>query len=246
MQDLLTRGIDEQGNLRSEETHEFKDSPLGRIPVEWDYCILGKHIELLTDYHANGSYERLKENVELLSEPDYAVMIRTTNFEKNDFDDLIFITKEAYIFLKKSSVKPGDLLMNKIANAGAVYLMPDLKRPVSTGMNLFLIRTNERIVLQEFAFYFLDFHEAYVKSFSKGTTTKTITKNAVRDIYIHKPTFKEQEKIVTLLKNQCDFIATLAKNLKKLQLLKTALMQDLLTGKVRVTPLMETTEGLTP
>ena len=34
MQDLLTRGIDEHGNLRSEKTHKFKDSPLGRIPVE--------------------------------------------------------------------------------------------------------------------------------------------------------------------------------------------------------------------
>ena len=36
MQDLLTRGIDEHGNLRSEQTHQFKDSPLGRIPMEWD------------------------------------------------------------------------------------------------------------------------------------------------------------------------------------------------------------------
>ena len=36
MQDLLTRGIDEQGNLRSESTHKFKDSPLGRIPLEWE------------------------------------------------------------------------------------------------------------------------------------------------------------------------------------------------------------------
>jgi type I restriction enzyme S subunit len=36
MQDLLTRGIDEHGNIRSEETHKFKDSPLGRIPDVWD------------------------------------------------------------------------------------------------------------------------------------------------------------------------------------------------------------------
>ena len=36
LQDLLTRGIDEHGNLRSEQTHEFKDSPLGRIPMEWE------------------------------------------------------------------------------------------------------------------------------------------------------------------------------------------------------------------
>ena len=40
MQDLLTRGIDEHGNLRSEKTHKFKDSPLGRIPVEWESASL--------------------------------------------------------------------------------------------------------------------------------------------------------------------------------------------------------------
>ena len=40
MQDLLTRGIDEHGNLRSEQTHQFKDSPLGRIPVEWEVTSL--------------------------------------------------------------------------------------------------------------------------------------------------------------------------------------------------------------
>ena len=42
MQDLLTKGIDEDGNVRSEETHEFKDSPLGRIPVEWEVKTLNK------------------------------------------------------------------------------------------------------------------------------------------------------------------------------------------------------------
>jgi type I restriction enzyme S subunit len=36
MQDLLTKGIDEEGRVRSEETHAFKDSELGRVPVEWE------------------------------------------------------------------------------------------------------------------------------------------------------------------------------------------------------------------
>lgn len=35
MHDLLTRGIDEHGNLRSDQTHKFKDSSLGKIPVSW-------------------------------------------------------------------------------------------------------------------------------------------------------------------------------------------------------------------
>ena len=238
MQDLLTKGIDENGNLRSEKTHKFKDSPLGRIPEEWECCQFGEFIELLTDYHANGSYERLKEKVNLLSEPNYAVMIRTLNLEKNDFDDLIFITQEAYEFLKKSYVNPGDLLMNKIANAGAIYLMPDLRCPVSTAMNLFLIRTDQRILFQEFAYYFLCLHQPYVRSFAKGTTTKTITKNAVKNLFIHKPNIKEQEVIIFLIRTQCHIILTLCNNFKKLQSIKTALMQDLLTGKVRVTPLL--------
>src|SRR5690606_29110966 len=46
MQDLLTKGIDEHGTIRSEQTHEFKDSPLGRIPKEWECVNLGQNIEL--------------------------------------------------------------------------------------------------------------------------------------------------------------------------------------------------------
>ena len=46
MQDLLTRGIDEHGNLRSEQTHQFKDSPLGRIPVEWEVTQIGNAASL--------------------------------------------------------------------------------------------------------------------------------------------------------------------------------------------------------
>ncbi|MFW9832203.1 MAG: restriction endonuclease subunit S, partial [Candidatus Thorarchaeota archaeon] len=38
MQDLLTKGIDENGQIRDPEKHpeQFKDSPLGIIPSEWD------------------------------------------------------------------------------------------------------------------------------------------------------------------------------------------------------------------
>jgi type I restriction enzyme, S subunit len=42
MHDLLTSGIDEHGNIRSEATHEFKDSLLGRIPAEWENITLSE------------------------------------------------------------------------------------------------------------------------------------------------------------------------------------------------------------
>jgi type I restriction enzyme, S subunit len=105
---------------------------------------LGDCLSVLTDYHANGSYEKLKANVTLLDQPNYAVMIRTTNFEQNDFrENLKYITQSAYEFLQKSKVFSGDILMNKIANAGSVYWMPDIQKPASLAMNLFLLRTKE-------------------------------------------------------------------------------------------------------
>jgi len=46
MQDLLIKGIDENGNIRDEKTHRFKDSPLGRIPEEWEVVRLEEVIEI--------------------------------------------------------------------------------------------------------------------------------------------------------------------------------------------------------
>ena len=132
---------------------EFIESEIGLIPKEWEISSIGAKIDLLTDYHANGSYKKLKENVALKDEPDYAIMVRTTNLEKKDFStNLKYIDKHAYEFLKKSKVFPNDILMNKIANAGSVYLMPDEGKPVSLAMNLFLLRM-KKSVNQIFVFY---------------------------------------------------------------------------------------------
>jgi|JI10StandDraft_1071094.scaffolds.fasta_scaffold35817_4 type I restriction enzyme S subunit len=168
---------------------------------EWKKYKLGDLLTTLTDYHANGSYKVLKENVELLEKKEYSIMIRTKNFEQNNFNDFIYVSKHSYDFLKKSKVLPRDIIMNKIANAGSIYLMPDLQYPVSLGMNLFLLRVNENIAFPEFIYYYLKANEAYVKSFAIGSVTTTITKEVVRNLDILLPTKDEQYKIISILKS---------------------------------------------
>ena len=86
---------------------------------------LGDYISLITDYHSGGSYQTLKEKTKILHKPDYAVYVRTINFESNNFDsDLVYCDESSYKFLEYSHVKENDILMNKIANPGSVYLMP--------------------------------------------------------------------------------------------------------------------------
>jgi len=162
---------------------------------------LGEHITTLTDYHANGSYEILRKNVQLKAVPDYAVMIRTLNFERPDFKhDLIYLNEIEYNYLEKTKVYPNDILMNKIANPGSVYLMPDLDKPVSLAMNLFLIRFDDN-VNQVFMFYLMKTNERYIKKFANGTTTLTITKDAVRGLCFNVPSKPHQDKIAKTLTN---------------------------------------------
>ena len=194
---------------------------------KWQTVKLGEVLTVLTDYHANGSYKKLKANVELLDTPDYAVMIRTTNFEKRDFEqDLKYIKESAYEFLKKSVVKPDDILMNKIANAGSVYYMPNLHRPVSLAMNLFLLRTLENKTNQQFIYYYLKSNESYIKQYAIGTAAKTITKESVRNLKISLPPLPVQNKIASILSAYDDLIENNTRRIKILESMAQTLYQE--------------------
>lgn len=49
MADLLTHGIDEQGCIRSPQTHTYVDSPLGMIPQGWKIEVSSKLCSRITD-----------------------------------------------------------------------------------------------------------------------------------------------------------------------------------------------------
>ncbi|WRF54995.1 restriction endonuclease subunit S [Helicobacter pylori] len=200
----------------------------------WQRVRLGDILELLTDYHANGSYELLKNNVTLLKHVDFAIMIRTTNFENNDFkNDLIYINKKAYEFLSKSKVFAGDILVNKIANAGTAYFMPKLNQPVSLGMNLFLLRIkpnyNNFFIFKQIANY-----ERVLKTFANGSVTKTITKNVIKNLLIPLPPLNEQSAIANILSALDNEITSLKNKKRQFENIKKALNHDLMSAKIRV------------
>ncbi|MGL2491503.1 restriction endonuclease subunit S [Helicobacter pylori] len=203
-------------------------------PSNWQKVRLGDILELLTDYHANGSYELLKNNVTLLKHVDFAIMIRTTNFENNDFkNDLIYINKKAYEFLSKSKVFAGDILVNKIANAGTAYFMPKLNQPVSLGMNLFLLRIkpnyNNFFIFKQIANY-----ERVLKTFANGSATKTITKNVIKNLLIPLPPLNEQIAIANILSDVDHYLYSLDALILKKESVKKALSFELLSQRKRL------------
>lgn len=172
---------------------------------------LGDLITVLTDYHANGSYETLRGNVEILDSPDYALMIRTVDFERDDFEnDVKYVSEHAYNFLKKTKVFGGEIIINKIGNAGKVYLVPPLNKKISLGMNQFMIRPRESLN-NYFLYIFLvcKYGQLLLKQRITGAVPLSIDKESVRSVPV--PILKEEfQKIIKhlvekhfTLSNQC-------------------------------------------
>ncbi|MBS3913063.1 MAG: restriction endonuclease subunit S [Bacteroidetes bacterium] len=168
-------------------------------PESWIQCRLGQIHDELTDYHANGSYVILKKNVELLDKPDYAMMIRATNFEKNNFASLmLYINEHGYNFLKKSKLFGGEVIIGKIGNAGKVYYMPQLNSPCSLAMNLFALKFNSEFIKSKYIYYYLTsiYGEVDIKNYIKGVGNITIDKISIRSLLINLPPYEEQIEIV--------------------------------------------------
>ena len=71
-----------------------------------------------------------------------------------------------------------------------------------------------------------------------GLAQQHFNVGAMRSLLVKVPDLREQEQIEKALASQSETMRFASDNLQKLRSLKTALMQDLLTGKKRVTVLL--------
>jgi type I restriction enzyme S subunit len=86
-----------------------------------------------------------------------------------------------------------------------------------------------------------DFFQQYLGNAEVGTTRAEISIKILRVLYTLVPPLKEQKIIVSEIESIEQALSVGFRELNKLRLLKTGLMQDLLTGKRRVTPLLDDT-----
>jgi type I restriction enzyme, S subunit len=83
--------------------------------------------------------------------------------------------------------------------------------------------------------FFLQIH----KRMNSNTGVPTLGVQFLTAIPIRRPEPDEQHRIARVLSQSETLIETERKSLRKLRSLKTALMQELLTGEKRVTPLLK-------
>ena len=198
----------------------------------WMVDTLGNYMTTLTDFSANGSYELLDSNVVMYDEPNYAIMVRTTDLESGDLSSGVkYIDESAYELLSKSKLFGGELIMNKIGSAGKIYILPYIDRPASLGRNAFMFRFDDRLNMKYL--YFLltsDYGTKEIQQYVRGAVTKTITKESTRAIKIIVPPIEIQNQFATFVEQTDKSKMEVQKSLEKLELLKKALMQKYFGG----------------
>lgn len=221
MQELLTKGI---GHT------EFKDSPVGRIPVNWN-------IQLIKDICTH-VVDCVNKTAPVVDYKTPFKMIRTTNVRngKVDTDEVKFVTEDTYkIWTRRLIPKNGDLIFTREAPVGESGILRNSKG-VFLGQRTMLYRADPGITNITYLMYSL--HAEYCKKqledFSGGSTTPHMRVPDCEKILIKVPPIREQNRIASVLSSVDGKIDNLLTKKKKLESQKKGLMQDLLTGKVRV------------
>lgn len=204
MQELLTNGI---GHT------EFKDSPVGRIPAEWE----------------------VKELIEVANNLDSKrVPIKSV--------DRAFMQAQ-YRYYGASGVI--DYVNDYLFDGEYILLGEDGENVLSRNLPLaFIVEgkfwvNNHAHVLTPKANMDTRFLCEYLesmdyKNIASGSAQPKITKGALNAIKVPIPSISEQIKIGKILKSIDDKSSKVISKLDLLKNTKKALMQDLLTGKVRV------------
>jgi len=224
MQDLLTKGIDAHGNIRSEETHAFKDSPLGRIPAEWDVSLLGQ----IADFKSGYAFKN-----EELTEFGTKI-IRISNLHKHDFPYWRYNgpVKPSWI------VENGDILFSWAGVASSIDCVKYKGENALLNQHIYNFKFDNAIIKQ-FAFKYIQYFLPKLRlEIEGGAGQLHLTKDKITGILIPALNNQEMERVNSKLSHIDNLLEEVQSDLLKKHSLKTGLMQDLLSGKVRVEQLI--------
>jgi len=244
MQDLLTKGIDEHGNIRSEATHEFKDSAIGRIPVDWE---ISQIKSILSDSPKNG-YSPQESDI---WQGFYSLGLGCLTVDGFKATQLKQVPSND-VYITSSILKDGDFLIgraNTRSLVGLVGIYSDVGEQCIYPDLMVRLRFNGTVKAEYMEQVFLgQIVRRYIQNSAVGTSESMVKINAeiIKNCYFLKPNLEEQSRVVKILEYHSKLLKTDVKHLQKLNSQKTGLMQDLLTGKIRVTELLKEREAANP
>lgn len=169
----------------------------------------------------------------------FSYLIGGTDFSHGtiSLDNIWYVSKDRYDMDANIQVSENDVLVTKDGTIGKVALVPEFGKPATLNSGVFVFRTNNKLS-PTFLFRVLSssvFRE-FIDTLSAGSTIKHLYQKDLKNFEFEIPVDKkEQEAIANTLTAMDEEIEALEIERDKMVQIREGAMDDLLTGRVRLT-----------
>ena len=231
MHDLFTRGIGPDGQLRPPRElapELYQETPIGWIPKEWSV----KRLADACDWFSGGTPSKAREDWWLGDLP-WLSPKDMKKFELSDTEH--HVTKKAAV--SGSRVVPEETVFIVVRGMILAHSFPVVisRNEFSFNQDIKALRGRGALDNRYLAYWFVANKNLFLKKTTESTHgTKRLDLHDLYAIQIVIPSVAEQEGIVRRIDVAESMIESTLLQRDKLQLQKSGLMHDLLTGKVPV------------
>ena len=212
----------------------FKITEVGEIPEDWDVASIDK----LCSLKARIGWQGLTTE-EYLSEGDY-LLITGTDFLDGyiAWQNCFFVSKWRYEQDRNIQIKEGDVLITKDGTIGKVAFILNIPKPGTLNSGVFVVRPKrDDIIIKPFLSWLFKsiWFKKFIDQLTAGSTINHLyQKDFVNFKLVFPKNLKEQSVIASFLSSMDEEISVLEAERDKYTLIKQGMMQELLTGKIRL------------
>lgn len=221
---------------------EFKESGIewvGKIPKHWEV----KRLKELGEISTSSVNKKIEENESLVKIVNYTDVYNNVEKELRNRDDYMVVSAKPNQLLEKK-LKKGDVLFTPssetVEDIGvSSVVMEDL---IKTLYSYHVLRLRFSLSVNDsFKKYMFnnDFVQYYFSKSAKGTTRKILGLNDFKNLIIVLPSDDEQKEIAKYLDTKTNLIDSIIANIENqiagLTELRKTLINDVVTGKLKVT-----------
>jgi type I restriction enzyme S subunit len=224
------------GYLNSKEVGFYIHNKFGEVPIGWEVIELGKCFE----FFPTACYSRsiLSENGDCAYIHYGDIHTKFHRFIDLERDKLPYVSNE--LATRFTKIEEGDLV---IADASEDYegvgKAVEIKnvdgKHIISGLHTLHLRTKNGCFVNGFKGYLLNHQIVRLNILRSATGFKvySVSKSGLQKILLPKPPINEQIAITNILSKVDEATETIHKSIKASEKLKKALMQNLLTGKLK-------------
>jgi type I restriction enzyme S subunit len=214
MNELLTKGI---GHT------EFKDSELGRIPKTWEVISVGQYAKSIVP--GRNKPASLDGNIPWITITDLE------KFSVSKSKQNLGVDKNILKSAGGKTVPARSVILSVVGEFG-ISSLAEVELVINQQLHGFVC---DEELNPEYLCFSIRHAKLQLERLSTQTTISYLNKENVESLKIVLPPSEEQSVITEILLSIMHQQETLEQKLSQIQSIKKSLMQDLLTGKVRVT-----------